>query len=115
MMHLTRKRGYLVVRAGELYGGLADETVAGPGRGHHEKVVNLVNEVSAKQLAEAEIGKSRPIIAKWVWKAHARLGQLLGPGIPGQHAPPCNVLQGFDEHARYFARQYYEAEQEGRT
>jgi hypothetical protein len=26
---------------------------------------------------------------------------------------PCNALQGFDEHARYFARQYYEAEQAG--
>ena len=45
------------------------------------------------------------------WKAHAKLGELLGPGIPGQHAPS-NAFEG-DKDDRYFARQYAKADLRG--
>ena len=46
------------------------------------------------------------------WLTEARIGELLGPGKPGQHAP-CNDLQGSNEHDRYFARQFFAALESG--
>ena len=58
-VELTRQRGYLVIRAGELYDGLGDErSIRGPGRS--------LTDLTTKQQAEREIDKSRPTIMKWV-------------------------------------------------
>jgi len=42
------------------------------------------------------------------WLSEARIGELLGPGKPGQHAPS-KSLEGGDHNSRYFARQFHAA------
>lgn len=57
-IELTRKRGYLIIRAGELYGGLEEEA----GRPENNSLPRVTN----KQQAVEEIGKTRKTIAKWM-------------------------------------------------